>query len=95
MEPIDTFHTDLGRVITHLRVMKIMTRSQLAERSRLTVKHINQLEEGLQSPTVRTLIKLSVALETSPAQILRTAQTHNKDRSVRAAFFRDDPRFYR
>jgi transcriptional regulator with XRE-family HTH domain len=57
----------LGRQVKALRHGAGLTLQQVADRARLSVGLISQIERGLTSPSVRTLRQLSEALNVPPA----------------------------
>lgn len=53
---------NIAEKITRLRKDKKMSQSDLAERTGLTQTYISQIERGKQSPTLKSLEKISQAL---------------------------------
>jgi len=56
------------------RMRKNLTQFQLAEIMEVHEKYIGKIESGKQNITIRTLIKLSKALNVSIEQLVRTEQ---------------------
>lgn len=60
----------LGKNIRKLRMGLGISQAALAERSELTVNYISHLEQGIKSPSLRTLASLATALGVKPFQLL-------------------------
>ncbi|WP_398482390.1 helix-turn-helix domain-containing protein [Tardiphaga sp.] len=48
-----------------------LSQEELAERAAIHRTYVSQVERGLKSPTVATLFRLALALETAPSKILK------------------------
>jgi transcriptional regulator with XRE-family HTH domain len=67
--PID--HAEgVGKRLKELRRRRGLTLAQLAERTKLSISSLSQVERGLVSPTIRTIYSVSTALGVSPAWII-------------------------
>jgi transcriptional regulator with XRE-family HTH domain len=67
--PID--HAEgVGKRLKELRRRRGFTLAQLAERTKLSISSLSQVERGLVSPTIRTIYSVSTALGVSPAWII-------------------------
>lgn len=64
----------VGARIVELRKGRGLTRRALARRSGLSDKFVGQVEAGRGNPSVRSLVDLAVALETTPAALLEPAR---------------------
>jgi transcriptional regulator with XRE-family HTH domain len=53
----------VGKKIKEIRKKKSLTIQDLAEKAGVSVGHISRLENGLKSPTISTLERLSKALD--------------------------------
>ena len=60
----------IGRRIKEIRKSKSLTQEQLAEKSDLTNNYISNIENCRSIPSLETLMKLCIALETTPNDIL-------------------------
>jgi XRE family aerobic/anaerobic benzoate catabolism transcriptional regulator len=59
-----------GKRIRKLREQVGLTQMQLAEKAKLSVKHLGEFERGRGNPTFTTIENLAEALHVSPAEIL-------------------------
>jgi len=66
----------LGRVIQELRRQRKLSQEKLGFESGLHRTYISLLERGKRSPTMTTLIKLAIALNVPPSEIVRRVETH-------------------
>lgn len=76
--PADWSGTDeaishVGKRISELREARGLTQGQLAKRARLTQQHLQRIESGRQNLTVRSLVRLCMALDTHPAEVFSSA----------------------
>jgi len=65
---------DLVQVAKRLRAVREaagMTQVELAERSGITLAHINRLENARREPGIKTVVRLARALDTTPSGLLR------------------------
>jgi len=60
----------LGRLLKDRRRSMELTQADLALRSGLTSRYIRKVENGQASPTVNSLVKLAIALEIKPAELM-------------------------
>ena len=63
-----------GKIISDLRKSARLTQEELAERAGVHRTFVSQLERGLKSPTLDTILKLCDALETTPSNVMRKLQ---------------------
>ena len=56
---------EIGEKIKNLRILCDLTQEELADRTELTKGYISQLENGLTSPSIATLIDILSALGTN------------------------------
>lgn len=49
----------IGKRVKYLRRLANITQAQLAERASLSVNYISEIETGIASPTLKTLLKLA------------------------------------
>jgi transcriptional regulator with XRE-family HTH domain len=64
-----------GKLIAGLRKAAQLSQEELAERAALHRTYVSQLERGLKSPTIVTLLRLSRALNTTPSKLIRQLET--------------------
>ena len=60
-----------GKLLGRLRKAALLSQEELAERAALHRTYVSQVERGLKSPTIVTLLRLSKALDTSPSALMR------------------------
>ncbi|MBP3878881.1 MAG: helix-turn-helix transcriptional regulator [Lachnospiraceae bacterium] len=68
---IDIVNRKIGERIKNLRNRNGLTQQELADRTELTKGYISQLEHGIVSPSVVTLLDLIECLGTTPADFFR------------------------
>lgn len=54
---------DLGALIRNLREARGITRNELAERSEVSISHLEKIEAGQRSPGMSTFIKIMLVLD--------------------------------
>lgn len=69
----------LGGHIRTLRKTRGMTLVQLAERTELSHPFLSQLERGLAQPSLGSLRRIALALETSPIELIAAADGAGED----------------
>ena len=52
----------LGQRVKYLRRLSNLTQAQLAEMTNLSVNYISEIETGITSPTLKTLLKIAQEL---------------------------------
>lgn len=52
----------LGQKVKYLRRQANLTQAELAERTNLSVNYVSEIETGIASPTLKTLLKLAQEL---------------------------------
>lgn len=57
--------------LAELRISKLLTRQELAERAGLTMVSVAKLETGERRPSVKTLRQLCEALDCQPGDLLK------------------------
>ena len=62
----------LSEKLYELRLDSDLSQAQLAEIARVDRKTINRIENGHFSPALDTIVRLSVALNISPSEFLKT-----------------------
>ena len=60
-----------GKLIAGLRQSAQLSQEELADRASVHRTYVSQLERGLKSPTLITVLKLSKALGTTPSKLMR------------------------
>lgn len=68
----------LGRAVRRYREKLGMSQEQLAFEVELDRTYVSGIERGIRNPTVATLIRLTQALGTTPAGLLRAAERSKK-----------------
>ena len=58
----EELHRYLGRRVKYLRRLSNLTQAQLAEKTNLSVNYISEIETGVASPTLKTLLRLAQEL---------------------------------
>ncbi|MHC1712558.1 MAG: PAS domain S-box protein [Solidesulfovibrio sp.] len=59
----------LGRRLRHLRLLAALTQAALADRSGVSLEHLNKIERGAASPSLSAIESLCQALEVEPAML--------------------------
>jgi transcriptional regulator with XRE-family HTH domain len=67
----------LGRVLAETRRKAGLSQEALAAKARLHPTYISQLERGLKSPTVRVLVTIAMACDTSASEVLHVVEEHH------------------
>lgn len=63
MREIDEILLDLGRQITSIRIALVISQEQLAERTNLSINHIDSIEQGKIDCNVLDLLRIANALD--------------------------------
>lgn len=66
-----TIYEKLGSNIKKLRTKRGLTQEELAEKAKLDLTSVNEIESGLRNPSVKTLYKISLALKISLEDLFR------------------------
>ncbi len=66
------FYLRLGKTLMKIRKQKKLTQETIAFLSHLDRAYINQIENGKTNPTIKTLYKISKALNVKISKILKT-----------------------
>jgi transcriptional regulator with XRE-family HTH domain len=61
-----------GEIVRGVRKEHAWTQEDLAERSGLTTTYVGQVERGDKVPSLTVVLKLSLALEVHPSEMLQT-----------------------
>jgi transcriptional regulator with XRE-family HTH domain len=61
-----------GEIVRGVRKKHAWTQEDLAERAGLTTTYVGQVERGDKVPSLTVVLKLSLALEVLPSQMLET-----------------------
>jgi DNA-binding XRE family transcriptional regulator len=64
-----------GQTLREVRVERGLSQEELALEGGFDRTYISLLERGVQSPTLRTVFKLSEVLQTQPSEIIRRTET--------------------
>ncbi len=71
----------LGLVIAERRRAAGITQELSASRCKLHSTYISQIERGLKTPTVRTLVLIAEVLDTTPSPLLHATEAAAKGRA--------------
>jgi len=58
-----TVYEKVGENIRRMRTKEKLSQQQLAEKARLDLTSVSELESGLRNPSLKTLYKISLALK--------------------------------
>ena len=61
----------VGRMVRELRSKASMSRTKLAERAQVDVRHLSRIEAGRGNPTLFLLIQLATALDVKPESFVK------------------------
>lgn len=73
---------DLGKTIKKLRKLHNISQERLADKANLTQQHISRIEQGTNTPSIETLIKLSEALRVSIDVMVNTNDNVTNRRDI-------------
>ena len=62
----------LGERIRFIRHKRSLSQEELAFRANINSAYLGQVERGLRCPTIDTLCKIALALEVTPADLMRS-----------------------
>jgi DNA-binding XRE family transcriptional regulator len=71
-QTVEELYAQIGRKILALRKAKSMSQEKLADASALDRTHIGFIEQGRRRPTIKTLYKLSEALDCEVEDFFKT-----------------------
>ena len=63
-----------GRVVRRLRRAQDWTQAELAERAQVERETLGRIERGLREPGLSVIIRLALALATTPAQLMKAME---------------------
>ncbi len=64
----------LGQRVKYLRRLSNLTQTQLAEKTNLSVNYISEIETGITSPTLKTLLKIAQELNVAMKELFNFEQ---------------------
>ena len=64
----------LGKQVKYLRHLANLTQAQLAEKTNLSVNYVSEIETGIASPTLKTLLKLAQELDVEIKELFNFGQ---------------------
>ena len=73
---------DVGKTIKKLRKLHNISQERLADKANLTQQHISRVEQGTNTPSIETLIKLSEALRVSIDVMVNTNDNVTNRRDI-------------
>ena len=68
----DIFYENLGKRIKKLREERNLTQEKLAERATISLDYLGKIEVNINRPGLKTLLKISEALEISMEELFKT-----------------------
>ena len=68
----DIFYENLGKRIKKLREERNLTQEKLAERATISLDYLGKIEVSINRPGLKTLLKISEALEISMEELFKT-----------------------
>ena len=83
MNPKNSSESELGRHLKLLRVKNNLTMIQTAEVTGVTQGYISQIENGIYTPSAKTLSKLARAYKVAEISLLRRAQLNRRESAPR------------
>jgi transcriptional regulator with XRE-family HTH domain len=63
-----------GEVISEVRLSKNLKQSEVAEKGRLDVTYVSDLERGKYMPSLLTVLKLAKGLDVQPQKLINALQ---------------------
>ena len=66
------FYENLGKRIKKLREERNLTQEKLAERATISLDYLGKIEVNINRPGLKTLLKISEALEISMEELFKT-----------------------
>jgi transcriptional regulator with XRE-family HTH domain len=63
-----------GEVISEVRLSKNLKQSEVAEKGRLDVTYVSDLERGKYMPSLLTVLKLAKGLDVQPEKLINALQ---------------------
>lgn len=76
----DAFVKALARVLLSAREQRGLSQTELATKAGLSQPHIGYIEQGKRSPSVESLKRLAIALDTSATELVSSAETISEPR---------------
>ncbi|OGH94741.1 MAG: hypothetical protein A2039_01480 [Candidatus Melainabacteria bacterium GWA2_34_9] len=68
---IETFYEKIGKNIKKIREQRHLTQEALAEKSGISQDFLGKIEVCINRPGLKTIFKLSKALEVEPSELLK------------------------
>ncbi|MGA2552811.1 MAG: helix-turn-helix transcriptional regulator [Burkholderiaceae bacterium] len=68
---MNTIVAHLGPTVRDARTQKGWSQEHLADLARLDRSYVGEIERGLVSPSLTTLVKLAAALQVAPSELIR------------------------
>ena len=65
-----TIQKKIGEKVKRLRQDRELTQQKLAEKIKMDITTINEIENGRRNPSVKTINKLARALKVNPSELL-------------------------
>lgn len=76
---MDLDYKEIGRRITHRRRELGMKQYQVEERADIAYKYLSSIERGFSIPSTEVIMRLAVALETTPDEFLVGTARHEDE----------------
>ncbi|HLG62132.1 MAG TPA: helix-turn-helix transcriptional regulator [Ktedonosporobacter sp.] len=71
---METIYSLIGKRVKYLRRLRNITQGQLAEKANLSVNYISQIETGVASPTIATLLVIAQELNVEIKELFNFEQ---------------------
>jgi transcriptional regulator with XRE-family HTH domain len=71
---VETIYSLIGKRVKYLRRLRNITQGQLAEKANLSVNYISQIETGVASPTIATLLVIAQELNVEIKELFNFEQ---------------------
>lgn len=68
---LENEYIKLGRNIKHCRELADLTQEELAEKAGISLDYLGKIEVNINKPGLKTIFKLALALNISPAEFFK------------------------
>ena len=76
---MDLDYAEIGKRIAHRRKLLGLKQSEVEERADLGYKYLSNIERGISIPSTEVIMRLAVALETTPDEFLVGTARHEDE----------------
>lgn len=77
-------YCEIGRRIARRRKSLGLTQAEIEERAELSYKYLSNIERGISIPSTEVIMRLAIALDTTPDEFLVGAARNDADERWRA-----------